>query len=133
MAPIVRLPHAKKQLEVLTHLIGGTFGAYGDVGIFDPEKLATIDFLNQPDLLIQLVTETSGADSVDMLKMKEVTQNWMQYMISRSFPPLTPHHTQAFTVLMMSRFFGDYLNGLWITWKSKPSSDTGTSDLEIGF
>lgn len=30
-------------------------------------------------------------------------------------------------------FFGDYLNGLWITWKSKPSADTGTSDLEIGF
>ena len=27
----------------------------------------------------------------------------------RNFPPLTPHHTQAFTVLMMSRFFGDYL------------------------
>ena len=30
-------------------------------------------------------------------------------MISRNFPPLTPHHTQAFTVLMMSRFFEDYL------------------------
>ena len=44
-----------------------------------------------------------------MLKMKEVTKNWMNYMISRNFPPLTPHHTQAFTVLMMSRFFGDYL------------------------
>jgi len=33
----------------------------------------------------------------------------MEYMISRNFPPLTPHHTQAFTVLMLSRFFGDYL------------------------
>ena len=99
-----------------------------------------------------------------MTKMKEVTENWMRYMISRSFPPLTPHHTQvvippsppprltrpllfaprshhhasalthpllfalshhhllasdraapttyhtqAFTVLMMSRFYGDYL------------------------
>ena len=44
----VRIPHAKKQLEVLTALIGSTFEAYGDVGIFDPEKLADIDFLNQP-------------------------------------------------------------------------------------
>ena len=26
-------------------------------------------------------------------------------------------------------FFGDYLNGLWITWKSTPTSNTGTSDL----
>ena len=33
-------------------------------------------------------------------------------MISRNFPPLTPHHTQAFTVLMMSRFFGDFLQGV---------------------
>ena len=30
-------------------------------------------------------------------------------------------------------FFGDYLNGLWVTWKSTPSSNTGTSDLEITF
>ena len=30
-------------------------------------------------------------------------------------------------------FFGDYLNGVWITWKSTPSADTGTSDLEISF
>lgn len=44
----VKLPHAKKQHEVLTQLIGKTFQAYGNVGIFDPEKLATIDFLNQP-------------------------------------------------------------------------------------
>ena len=38
-----RIPHAKKQLEVLTNLIHRTFDAYGEVGIFDPEKLATID------------------------------------------------------------------------------------------
>ena len=86
-----------------------TFAAYGPVGIFDPERLADIDFLNQPDLLIQLVSESADADSRDMTKMKEVTTNWMQYMISRNFPPLTPHHTQAFTVLMMSRFYEDYL------------------------
>ena len=106
----VRVPHAKKQLEVLTILINSTFQAYGDVGIFDPEKLATIDFLNQPELLLKLVSESSGDGmSIDMAKMKEVTENWMRYMISRNFPPLTPHHTQAFAVLMMSRFYGDYL------------------------
>jgi len=81
------------------------------VGIFDPARLAEIDFLNQPDLLVQLVTESTylHTGKEDMLKMTEVTKNWMNYMISRSFPPLTPHHTQAFTVLMMSRFFEDYL------------------------
>merc|ERR1719502_378730 len=41
--------------------------------------------------------------------MTEVTSQWMQYMIDKGFPPLSPHHTQAFTVMMMARFFGDYL------------------------
>jgi len=108
-----RVPHAKKQLEVLTALIKATFHAYGEIGIYDPEKLAKIDFLNQPELLVQLVEESASRDDVkpklDMVKMCEVTKNWMNYMISRDFPPLTPHHTQAFTVLMMSRFFHDYL------------------------
>ena len=95
-ANFVRLPHAKKQLEVLTGLIGATFAAYGDVGIYDPERLAKVDFLNQPELLVALVAEsTGGGVSEDMVKMKEVTVSWMQYMISRNFPPLTPHHTQA--------------------------------------
>ena len=89
---------------MLTSLIGASFAAYGDVGIFDPEKLAHIDFLNQPEELVKLVMESGGSESTDMLKMKEVTRNWMQYMISRNFPPLTPHHTQAFAALMMSRF-----------------------------
>ena len=44
-----------------------------------------------------------------MLKMTDVTRHWMEHMISLGFPPLTPHHTQAFTVMMMSRFYGDYL------------------------
>jgi hypothetical protein len=108
-----RIPHAAKQHEILTGVINHTFNAYGEVGIFDPEKLATIDFLNHPQLLINLVMESANRGSrkfkFDMLKMNEVTSKWMQYMISRNFPPLTPHHTQGFTVLMMSRFFEEYL------------------------
>merc|ERR1719421_2431540 len=30
-------------------------------------------------------------------------------MIEKGFPPLTPHHTQAFAVLMMSAFFETHL------------------------
>jgi len=28
-------------------------------------------------------------------------------------------------------YFGDYLHGLFIEWKSKPSADEGSSDVEI--
>ena len=60
-----------------------------------------MDFLNQPELLVALVAESAGGGvSEDMAKMKEVTVSWMQYMISRNFPPLTPHHTQAFTLTL---------------------------------
>ena len=48
-ANFVRVPHAKKQLDVLTGLIGATFEAYGDVGIYDPERLAKVDFLANPN------------------------------------------------------------------------------------
>ena len=48
-ANFVRVPHAKKQLDVLTGLIGATFEAYGDVGIYDPERLAKVDFLTNPN------------------------------------------------------------------------------------
>jgi hypothetical protein len=44
-----------------------------------------------------------------MLMMTEVTAKWMDLMIERGFPPLTPHHTQALTVLMMSRFYTEHL------------------------
>ena len=33
-ANFARIPHAKRQLEVLTHLIQKTFDAYGQVGIY---------------------------------------------------------------------------------------------------
>ena len=42
--------------------------------------------------------------------MTEVTTEWMKFMIEKAFPPLTPHHTQAFIVMMMSRFFADHLD-----------------------
>ena len=31
-------------------------------------------------------------------------------MIEKKFPPLTPHHTQAFIVMMMARFYGEHLD-----------------------
>lgn len=37
------------------------------------------------------------------------------------------------TEVSFTSHFGDYLNGLWITWKSTPTLDTGTSDLTIDF
>ena len=48
---------------------------------------------------------------VGMILMTEITTKWMQMMVDKKYPPLTPHHTQAFTVLMMSHFYGDYLGG----------------------
>ena len=33
-------------------------------------------------------------------------------MVQKKFPPLTPHHTQAFTVMMMARFYDQYLKHL---------------------
>ena len=108
-----RVPHAKKQLEVLTILINATFQvirshpaastlaafrpyhahaqvtphhrltvpppprqAYGEVGIFDPEKLATIDFLNQPELLLALVSESTGDGMVRRRRPATCTCPW---------------------------------------------------------
>ena len=62
---------------------------YGDVGIFDPAKLAEIDFLNKPELLVDLVTQSKGrasrVDKPDMLLMTEVTSQWMQFMVDKKF------------------------------------------------
>ena len=62
--------------EALKHLADHTLDAYGDVGIFDPEELARIDFLNRPELLVQLVqgskNRMSRVDKADMLMMTEV-------------------------------------------------------------
>ena len=59
-ANFARIPHAKRQLEVVSHLVRRTFDAYGEVGIYDPERLATIDFLNQPRLLVDLVDQSAA-------------------------------------------------------------------------
>ena len=45
-----------------------------------------------------------------MLLMTEITSQWMRFMVEKQFPPLTPHHTQAFIVMMMARFFKEYLD-----------------------
>ena len=69
---------------------------------------------NKPEELVNFVaaskSRASRADKADMLLMTDVTTKWMSFMIEKNFPPLTPHHTQAFTVMMMSRFFGDHLD-----------------------
>ena len=33
----------------------------------------------------------------------------MELMVEKKYPPLTPHHTQAFTVMMMAKFFERHL------------------------
>jgi hypothetical protein len=104
-----RMP-AKEEVQALfASLVADAFASYGQVGIFDPARLAEIDFLNKPEQLVDLVcgsrSRKSRAGKLDMLLLTDITTKWMQYMVDRHFPPLTPHHTQALTVLMMSRFF----------------------------
>ena len=79
----LKIPHAAKQKEILTALVHKTFDAYGDVGIFDPEKLATIDFLNQPELLLALVSESTGDGMVRRRRPAACTCPWRR----RSEPP----------------------------------------------
>ena len=110
-----KMPHANEVQDMLSKLIDHTFAAYGEKGIYDPEKLAEIDFLNNPQLLVDLVQSSKDrmsrkGSNEHMRLMTDITTQWMQYMVDRKFPPLTPHHTQAFTVLMMSRCYEEYLS-----------------------
>ena len=95
--------------ELMNNLVKETMLSYGDVGIYDPEALAEIDFLNNPQELIELVSKSKGrasrAQKADMLLLTDVTNKWMELKVEQKFPPLTPHHTQSFTVLMMCKFF----------------------------
>ena len=50
-----KMPNPAGVQEMLKNLVADTFFAYGNVGIFDPAQLADIDFLNQPELLVDLV------------------------------------------------------------------------------
>lgn len=107
-----KMQYASEVQEMLTKLVNYTLAEYGDVGIYDPEKLAEIDFLNKPELLVDLVSSGKNRQSKQekpiMQLMTDITVRWMNYMIDRKFPPLTPHHTQAFTVMMMVRCYEDY-------------------------
>ena len=94
---------------IMSDLVKETLMAYGEVGIYDPERLAEIDFLNHPDQLVDLVSQSKNRRSrmhkPDMMLLTDVTTKWMQLMVDKKYPPLTPHHTQAFTVLLMCKFF----------------------------
>ena len=122
------LPIAKKKFEeslgkkswgsnetqsIMTNLVQDTLAAYGNTGIYDPEMLAEIDFLNKPQELVELVAKSKSRESralkPDMQLLTEVTTKWMELMVEKKSPPLTPHHTQAFTVLMMSKFYEKHL------------------------
>ena len=98
---------------IMKNLVQDTLTAYGNTGIYDPEMLAEIDFLNHPELLVDLVAKSKQRESralkPDMQLLTEVTTKWMELMVEKKYPPLTPHHTQAFTVLMMSKFYENYL------------------------
>jgi len=102
-----KMPQATQAQELLTRLVNDTLAAYGDTGIYDPERLADIDFLSHPEALVELVREgrTAHQRPRDMELLIQITEEWMMYMMDQKFPPLTPHHTQAFTVMMMSRCF----------------------------
>ena len=53
----------------------------------------------------------SRALKPDMQLLTEITTKWMELMVEKKYPPLTPHHTQALTVLMMSKFYDLHLKG----------------------
>ena len=136
-----RLRGSVEEVETVTKLVQDTLASYGDVGIFDPAKLAEIDFINQPDLLVQLVSGSrhrkSRALKPDMQLLTDVTTNWMQMMVDKKYPPLTPHHTQAFTVLMMCKFFSLHLDGAELATadgskKKKPKYRTFIAQLATG-
>ena len=108
-----KLRGSAEEVDTVTRLVEATLASYGNVGIYDPSKLAEIDFLNKPELLLELVSGSrhreSRAQKPEMLLLTEITMQWMQMNVERRYPPLTPHHTQAFTVLMMYKFFREHL------------------------
>ena len=126
-----KAPHGAEAQALVRQLVTATLQAYGDVGMFDPTKLAQIDFLNQPELLVDLVAaskeEPARQGKPDLQLLSDVTAHWMRTMIERKYPPLTPHHTQALVVMMMSRFFAEHLAPDRAAPSSAPS--TGGSGL----
>jgi len=104
---------AAEALELVQKLAHAAIEAYGAAGVCDQETLARLDFISEPQLLLEVVGESerraAAAGNVEMQLFTQLTAKWMQLMIDRQLPPLTPHHTQALTVLMMARFLRDYL------------------------
>ena len=49
--------------DIMSGLVKETLFAYGDVGIYDPERLAEIDFLNHPEELVALVGQSKHRQS----------------------------------------------------------------------
>ena len=58
-----KMPNPNEVQAMLKQLVDDTFFSYGTVGIFDPTQLATIDFLNQPELLVELVQASKRRES----------------------------------------------------------------------
>eukprot|EP00966_Prymnesium_polylepis_P254984 5891569-Prymnesium_polylepis.1 len=55
-----KMASSSDAITFLNDLVSQTLAAYGDVGIFDPSRLAEIDFLNHPELLVQLVKTSAS-------------------------------------------------------------------------
>ena len=97
--------------KLLRSLLDAALEIYGSAGICDPEQLAQVDFLTNPEQLVALVDRRRqvaiSTGNRQMALLCDVTKGWMELMMARKMPPLTPHHTQALTVLMMTSFFED--------------------------
>lgn len=50
-----KMPQGSQAQELLTRLVSDTLANYGDTGIYDPERLADVDFLSHPEELVNLV------------------------------------------------------------------------------
>ena len=121
-------PKPAETQAMLGDLVNQTLESYGNVGIYDPQKLAEIDFINQPEQLVDLVNQSKDRRSRkgknDMVLMTQITAMWMEYMVDKGYPPLTPHHTQAFTVMMAARFFDQQLREKDTSAKQKKNGPT---------
>ena len=82
-----KMPNASEIQAMLSKLVQETLDAYGNVGIYDPEMLAEIDFLNQPELLVDLVSKSKGRESREH---KCITQHRLPVP-----PPVPPAHQPA--------------------------------------
>ena len=50
--------YSSETKAIMTNLVQETLAAYGNTGIYDPERLAEIDFLNHPEELVELVSRS---------------------------------------------------------------------------